>query len=284
MNILNQIFGKKRPNSAAIAAEIEKARKAMDSAIASAEGALLGLATMSDTDHVQADAKHREYRRAAERAAARIAELEEAHTNALAAEAEAEEFAEIERLRQRTSAAHHAVTAEGAEKLDEYRRAATAMAAALNRLAEINTEARAVNEANRHNENALVVPSIDLAHRKHPDRQASERREKRPCWVFNYPGSPKDTENVKFVYEAPHEEVREATLKPDGTPYPTQPALHNYYGRTIVVHPKLENREVVVERTFERRGYYEASLSDINLPPAFAGDEHIWPRLKKTQH
>lgn len=283
MNILNQIFGKKRPNSAAIAAEIEKARKAMDSAIESAEGALLGLATMSDTDHVQADAKHREYRRAADRAAARIAELEQAHTNALAAEAEAEEFAEIERLRQRTAAAHHAVTVEGAEILNEYRRAATSMAAALNRMAEINAEARSVNEANRHNDDALFVPSIDLAHRKHPDRQASDRREKRPCWVFYYPGSPKDTENVKFVYEPPHEEVREATLKPDGTPYPTQPVLHSYYGRTIVLHPKLENREVVVERTFERRGHYEASLSEIVLPPAFAGGEHIWPR-KKTLH
>lgn len=282
MNILNQIFGKKRPNSAAIAAEIEKARKAMDSAIASAEEALSGLATMSDTDHLQADAKHREHRRAADRAAARVAELEQAHASAIATEAEAEEVDKIEQLRERTAAAHHAVKAEGAELLKEYRCAATAMAAALSRMDEINTEARLVNEANRHNDGAPFVPSIDLTHRKHPDHEASERREKRPCWVFRYPGSPKDTENVRFFYEAPHEEVREADLKPDGTPYPTQPSLHNYYGRTIVIHPKLENREVVVERTHERRGHYELSLSDIVLPPAFAGDEHIWPP-KKTQ-
>lgn len=78
----------------------------------------------------------------------------------------------------------------------------------------------------------------------------------------------KDTEQVPFVYEAPHEEVREATLKPDGTPYPTQPSLHNYYGRTIPIHPKLENRDVVVERTHARRGHYERSLSDVVLPPA----------------
>jgi hypothetical protein len=283
MNILNQIFGKKRPNSAAIAAEIEKARKAMDSAITSAEGALSGLATMSDTDHVQADAKHREYRRAAERAAARIAELEQAHTSALAAEVEAEQIAQIDRLRERTAAAHHAVMVEGAEKLSDYKRAANAMAAALARIGEIDAEAHSVNEANRHNDNALFVPTIDFAHRKHPDLLASERREKRPCWVFRYPGSPKDTEQVQFVYEAPHEEVREATLKPDGTPYPTQPSLHNFYGRTIPIHPKLENREVVVERTFARRGLYERSLNDVVLPPAFAGDEPIWPR-KKTLH
>jgi hypothetical protein len=280
MNILNQIFGKKRPNSAAIAAEIEKARKAMDSAIASAEEALSGLATMSDTDHVQADAKHREYRRAADRAAARIAELKQAHTNALAAEAQAEEVAKIERLRERTAAVHHAVQVEGAEMLSVYRRAATEMAAALGRMDEINTEARSVNEANRHNDGALFVPSIDFTHRKHLDQQASERREKRPCWVFRYPGSPKDTENVQFVYEAPHEEVREAILKPDGTPYPTQPSLHSYYGRIIPIYPKLESREVVVERTHERPGHYERSLCDIVLPPAFAGEEPIWPRKK----
>lgn len=282
MNILNQIFGKKRPSSAGIAGEIGKARKAMDSALASAEEALSGLATMSDTDHLQADAKHREYRRAADRAAARIAELEQALASAIATEAEAEEVNKIEQLRKRTAAAHHAVKAEGAEMLEEYRRAATAMAAALSRIDEIDTEARLVNEANRHNDGAPFVPSVDFTHRKHSDRQASERREKRPCYVFRYPGSPRDTEKVQFVYEAPHEEVREATLKPDGTPLPAQPELYNYHGRTIVIHPTLQNREVVVERTRERRGHYELSLSDIVLPPAFAGDEHIWPP-KKTQ-
>ena len=56
-----------------------------------------------------------------------------------------------------------------------------------------------------------------------------------PCWVYRYPGSPADTGEVKYQYEAPREEVRRATIGPDGKPVPVATEIHHYYGREIVI-------------------------------------------------
>lgn len=42
--------------------------------------------------------------------------------------------------------------------------------------------------------------------------------------------------------------------------------------------PRLERREVVVERTKFRAGHYEDPLTTVRLPPAFAGGRWHWPR------
>jgi hypothetical protein len=190
MKILNHLFGKKTPTSLAIAAEIEKAHAEHAAAVAKRGAALAGLSTMSDAEHVKAEAEYQAQRRAADRAEARVAELEKAHADALATEAAEAERETAERFHQRVDAVRRAVQVESAELLAQYDRHAAALADVLTRLDAINAEVNAVNEAGRHVPNFEPVCNTDVAHRKHPDRQASERREKRLCWVFKYLARP----------------------------------------------------------------------------------------------
>jgi hypothetical protein len=258
MNILNHIFGKKTPTSTTIAAEIEKARKEHDNAIAKRGAALAGLGAFSDAEHVQAEAEYETHRRAADRAAARITELEKAHAEALATEAEAERIAAEQRLRDRVEAARRAVEIEAAELLRAYDNHAAEIGDILARLEEIDGETRAVNEAVRRRSDIEGVASIDTVHRKHQDRQASERSEKRLCWVHH----------DGFVTEAKKDTAGELIRPPRS------------FDRTFGYHPepKLEEREVVVELSRFRPGRYESPLSAILLPAAFAGSAVHWPR------
>jgi hypothetical protein len=278
MKILNHLFGKKTPTSLAIAAEIEKAHAEHAAAVAKRGAALAGLSTMSDAEHVKAEAEYQAQRRAADRAEARVAELEKAHADALATEAAEAERETAERFHQRVDAVRRAVQVESAELLAQYDRHAAALADVLTRLDAINAEVNAVNEAGRHVPNFEPVCNTDVAHRKHPDRQASERREKRLCWVFKYPASPPDTERVKYQAEAAREEVAEATIGADGKAIPVPSERYNYYGRELIIRPTLETREIVVERTNERPGRIENPLSAIHLPPGFAFGKSHWPR------
>lgn len=125
-----------------------------------------------------------------------------------------------------------------------------------------------MNQALRSSPIAEMVASYTDIHRTTEGKQATERRARRKCWVFRYPGSPAD-DKLSFQYEAPREEVIEASIGPDGKPIPTAPAIHNYYGREIVITPTLEEREIVVARTQARHPRYEPSLDDVRLPPAF---------------
>jgi hypothetical protein len=81
MKILNHLSGE-TPTSLAIAAEIEKARAEHAAALAKREAALAGLSTMSDAEHIKAEAEYQAQRRAADRAEARVADLEKAHVEA----------------------------------------------------------------------------------------------------------------------------------------------------------------------------------------------------------
>jgi hypothetical protein len=278
MKLLNHIFGKKTPTSSAIAAEIEKARAEHAAAVAKRAAALADLSTMSDAEHIKAEAEYQAQRRAADRAEARVADLEKARAEALAVEAEAAKRVEAERFRVRIEAARHAVEIEAAELLAQYDRHAAAVGDIIARVNEINAEANAVNEAGRHAPGFEPVRNTDTAHRKHPDRQASERREKRLCWVFKYPANPPDTERVKYQAEAAREEVAEATIGADGKAIPVPSERYNYYGRELIIRPTLETREIVVERTNERPGRIENPLSAIHLPPGFAFGKSHWPR------
>lgn len=176
----------KTPTSLAIGAEIEKARA--EYAVVKRGAALAGLSAMSDAEHIKAEAEYQAQRRATDRAEARVADLGKAHAEALAAEAEAEKRAETELFRQRIEA-RHAVEIEAAELLAEYDQHASAIADALTRLDAINAEANAVIETGRHTPGFEPAPYTDIAHCKRPDRSAGERREKRPCWVFEYSAS-----------------------------------------------------------------------------------------------
>ncbi|MBT1516164.1 hypothetical protein KIP88_37520 [Bradyrhizobium sp. SRL28] len=279
MKILNHIFGKKTPTSTAIAAELEKARAEHADGIVKRGAALAGLSTMSDAEHIKAEAEYQAQRRAADRAEARVAELEKAHADALAAEAEAGKRAQADRFRARVEAARNAIEIEAAELLSAYDEHASAIANVLARLDAINTEANAVNENGRHVPGFEPVCNTDAAHRKHPDRPASERREKRLCWVFKYPASPPDTDRVKYQAEAAREEVVEATINSDtGKAIPVTPERYNYFGRELIIRPTLDTREIVIERTNFRPGRIENPLSAIHLPPGFAFGRPHWPR------
>jgi hypothetical protein len=234
MKILNHLFGKKTPTSLAIAAEIEKARAEHAAAVAKRGAALAGLSTMSDAEHIKAEAEYQAQRRA-----------------------EAEKRAEADRFRQRIEGARHAIEIEAAELLAQYDRHAAALADVLARLDAINAEVNAVNEAGQQVPSFEPMRNTDVAHRKHPDRLPSERREKRMCWVFKYPASPPDTERVKYQTEAAREEVIEATIGADGKAIPVPPERYNYYGRELIIKPTLETREIVIERTNFRPGRIE---------------------------
>jgi hypothetical protein len=264
MNFINKVFGKKIPNSAAIAAEIVKARKEHDAAIAKRDAALTGLGLMDDAIHQKAEVESEAYRRAADRAAARIVELEKAHGDAIAAEAEAAKIAAEAAHQKRVEAARNSVEVEGAELLRAYDAASAKIAATLIRLAEIDKEAQACR-----------VPSIDQTHRKAPDRLAVEHREMRPCWVYTI----RHAENWDDKWTHHDEEiVQPASLDEHGQPIPgARPVANN--ALQSVTPPRIEMREVVVSRTQFRPGRYAPALSEVRLPPAFADNSGWhWPR------
>jgi hypothetical protein len=115
----------------------------------------------------------------------------------------AEKRTEAERFRARVEAVRNAVDVEAAALLRSYDEHAAAIATVLDRLNEISAEVNAVNELGRHTPGFEPVRNADAAHRKHPDRLPSERREKRLCWVFKYSASPPDTERVS-IKRRPH--------------------------------------------------------------------------------
>jgi hypothetical protein len=272
MNILAAVFGKtKKITSTAIAAEIEKARKEHDDALTKRGAGLAGLSLMDDDQHKNAEAQYEAHRRAADRALARVADLEKAHAEAVATEAAEAERQAAEQFRQRVEAARNAVEREGSDLLDEYDNLASRIADIVAKLAKIDTEAKACD-----------VHGVDQTHRRHPDRHARERREKRLCWVFRYPASPPDQpgdSGLKYLQETAREEVREATINPDtGKAIPTPSEIYDYYGRTITIVPTLEEREIVVERVRFSAGRLEYGLTGVVLPPGRAGGSFHWPR------
>lgn len=279
MNILSAIFPKtKKITSETIAAEIDRSTKERNGIQKQLADVHADLALMSDDDHRLADDRAAAMRRSVARLDAKIAELEKARDDAIIAEAEVERLAALDRLRARAETARKAVNVESKTLLEQYDSLSEQIATIVEKIGTIDSEAASVNEALRKNRVAEDVPSVTQTWRKAPDKQASETKEMRPCWVYYFPGSPPDTGKTKFQYEAPREEVVEATIGSDGKPVPTAPAIHNYYGRELVITPRLENREITTGRQFFRPGHVEAPLSGIHLPAGFSGGKAHWPR------
>ena len=206
MNLLKQLFGKTAPTTATISSEIGKTENELETVRAQINAALAGLSTFTDEQHIAAEAKQAELKRAEARWAARIIELSAALATAQAAEAEAERIAAEAQRVARKEAARTAVMVEAPKLLREYDDLAEKVVAALGKIAAIDAEAAAVN-----------VPGINRTHRKHPDQAESQRTEPRECWIYRFPGSPADTDEVKFQKEAPREEVRPASSLPRAT-------------------------------------------------------------------
>jgi hypothetical protein len=165
MGIISTLFPKaKKITSKAIAAEIEKARQEHADAIARRTTLLANIATMDDETHARTEADYESHRRAAERATARIAALESAHADTVAAETKAAKLAAEAEHRVRVNAARNAVEVEAADLLRTYANLAEEIAGIVTRLTEIDAEATTCS-----------VPGIDQTHRKHPDRQAGSQ-------------------------------------------------------------------------------------------------------------
>ncbi|MCP3386202.1 hypothetical protein NLM31_38060 [Bradyrhizobium sp. CCGUVB4N] len=258
MNLIQKLLGKKPITSAAIVTEIEKARAEHDAALAKRGAALTGLGLMDDAAHQKAEAEYEVHRRAADRAAARLADLEKAHMEALATEAGAEKQAEAERFRQRVTNARNEVEVGAAALLREYDAMAAKLGDIIAQLVEIDTEASAVNEAGRRAPGFEPVRSIDAAHRQHPGRQASERREMQQCWVFA------------------NGDVIPVRTNAGGNVIKEEPRWVHHEQRFDT--PRHEQREIVVSNTQARPGHYEAGLIGIVLPPGFARGAAHWPR------
>lgn len=279
MNMIAKLFAPKTTiNSATIRAEIERAESEITAHTAQLEGVLAGIAVMNDSQHAQAEADAAAIKRAIMRLEARANHLAAELPNVIAAEEAAVKVAVDDALRQRAEAARKANTKEAAKLLADYAVHAARVSEVIAKLEALDIETTAVNAALRSNPVAENVAGYDAVHRRSPDRPAAERRAARPCWVYRYPGSPRDTDKVKFQHEAPHEVVRQADIGSDGKAIPVPAVQHNYYGRALTIIPTLEDREVVIERVPFRPGQSEAPLSSVRLPPAFAGEDHIWPR------
>jgi hypothetical protein len=167
---------------------------------------------------------------------------------------------------------------EAAKFLAAYDEHANAIGDIIAKLKAMDAEREAIEAELRTNAVCEMIESFNAIHRTTPGTEATERREKVPCWVYRYPGSPSDTEETKYQYEAPREEVRRATIGPDGKPVPVGNEIHHYYGRELVIVPTLETREMVVSRTRPKQPSYEHPLDDVRLPPGFAGGKWAWPR------
>lgn len=260
MGMIEKFFGGKTAiTSDSIRAEIASAEIEIDSHRAKLAGAMNEIATMSDSEHVAAEASIAATKRAIARLESRINHLTDELPNVIAKEDASAKAAADEALRQRAEASRKANTAEAKKLLAEYDKLAAAMADVLARLSEINVEHGAVRTALK---DAGVIgeelPHWSNVHRKHPDRPASEQRETRPVWV--------------------HEDgsTSEASLDENGTARPVVPSIDRLTGRQLMPH--LERREVVISRTHFRPGRHENPLLQIHLPPAFAGGTAHWPR------
>jgi len=178
MSLLQQLFGKAAPTSACISVEIEKASTDLAAARSKIAAALSGLETMTDAEHIVAEALRTELKRAEARLVARIEILTSDRERVLAAEADAARIAADAQHTAHIEAARNSVANEVPKLLVEYDVLAEKIAAVIGKLIQIDAEGAAVN-----------VPGIARAHRKH---------------------------EVKYQKELPREEVRAASFDDRG--------------------------------------------------------------------
>jgi hypothetical protein len=261
MGILDKLFnGKSTPvTSQAIRDEIARAEAQIATHRKNLDIASANIATMDDAQHRLAEEDMTVIKRSIARLEARVSQLAAELPGIVAAEEIAAKGVADEALRRRRENAHKANTKGAAALLNRFDKAATEIAAVLTALEELDAETIAVNNELRRNPVAAHVPSYTDIHRKHPDREAIERREMRLGWVDG---------DGNF---------REATLDKHGQPIPSVPSVDRN-GRLVPL--RLERRQVVVEQAQFRKGHYEEPLSSVRLPPAFATGAYYWPRKR----
>lgn len=260
MGILNTFFGGKSVGitSTMVRDEIDRSEKEITAHRSQLEGALAGIAVMNDSQHAQAEADVAAIKRAITRLEARANHLVAELPAVVAAEEAATKAATDEALRQRATSAQKANTVEAKKLLMEYDRLAGQMGDVLAKLGAIADERNSVNEALRANPVAERVAGYDDLHRKHADREVSEKRETRPVWCYA-DGS-----------EEP------AVLDREGNVKPKDPKWIHHEQKFVIA--ELAHRDVVVGRTSFRPGHHESPLAAIHLPPGFAGGDAHWPR------
>lgn len=259
MGIIEKLFPAKAViTSESIRAEIGRTQNDISALHAKLDGVMSGVATMTDAEHIAAEANVAVIKRSIVRLEARVAHLTDELPRVIVAEADTAKAAADEALRQRAEVARKANSKEAAVLLRDYEKLASQIGDILSRLNEIASETDSVNQTLRSNPVAEGVIGWDALHRKHTDREASEQREMRPVWV--YPDSSEEP----------------AVMDSEGKPkHPDQKWIHH---EQRFVTANLEQREVVIGRTSFRPGRHEEPLSGVRLPPAFAGGSFAWPR------
>ncbi|MDR6304492.1 hypothetical protein GGQ85_002202 [Nitrobacter vulgaris] len=279
MGILEKFFPAKTAiTSETIKAEIDYSESEIKRLQAEIGPKLAAIATMTDAEHVKTEADIAATKRAIARLDSRIALLNDQLPTVLAAEGAAAKATADAALRALAEACRKANEKEAAKLLAAYDEHASAIGGIIAKLKAMDGEREAINAQLRTNDVCEPVRSYVDIHRTTPGTDATEQRAKVPCWVYRYPGSPPDTKETKYQYEAPREDVRRATIGSDGEPVRGATEIHNYYGREIIITPTLEKREMVVSRNRAQPPRYEDSLNGVLLPPAFAGGKWHWPR------
>lgn len=279
MGIIDRLLGTKTTVTAeAIRSKIATAETEIIALREKIKAATVSTALLSDEAHVKIESEIAADRRAVARKLALIEGLNEELPEVIAAEEAAAKANADAALAKRADAARKLTGSEAKKLLASYAEHAGAIADILARLGEIDAETAAVNDALRSNPGvAESIESYNTVHRSTPGTDAMVHHERRKVWVYRFPGSPADTEKTSYQYEAPREEVREATIGDDGKVVPVGPAIHNYYGRELYIKPTLEEREIVVRRSYARPRSYAPTLNDVRLPPV-TGTSYIWPR------
>jgi hypothetical protein len=276
MGILEKFFPAKTTiTSTTIQAEIDHSEAEIARLQAEIGPKLAAIATMTDAEHVKADADIAATKRAIARLDARIAHLTNELPTVIAAEEAAQKAEADKALKDRAEAARKENASTAKKLLASYAEHAEAIADIFAKLKTIDVERDAVNQALRSNPVAESVASYTDIHRKTSDQLAGEQREMRPCWVYTI----RHAENWDDKWTHHDEEiVQQASLDEHGQPIPdARPVTNN--ALQSVTPPRIEMREVVVSRTQFRPGRYAPALSEVRLPPAFADNSGWhWPR------
>ena len=259
MRILEKIFGRKSDaTSAMILSKIKCSESEISTLHAKAAAEMADVATMTDAEHVAAEARIAATKRAIARLDGLVASLSEELPMVIASEEISAKMAADEALRQRAEALRKTIGTEVPKLLANYDKLASSIGEIVARLININAETNSLNAELRLNPVAEIVTGYEAIHRKHPDREASEHLEMRDVWVHQ-DGS---------VTPAKRDEA--------GALVPPPVTFDRTFGYDP--KPKLERREIVVRRTSHRPGQYESSLASLHLPPGFAGGASHWPR------
>lgn len=261
MGIMDKIFGGKTAatiTSAALRSEINRAETEIASLQAKLSDATAGIALLDDEAHIEVEKNIAATRRAISRLDARVGYLTTELPAVVAAEEAAAKADADKALRDRAESARNANSKEAAKLLKDYDSCAAKLGDILARLAEIAAETNSTNKELHSNPAAESVTGYETLHRKHPDQQATERREMRDVWVH--------TDGT----------VTEATKDAAGSFIEPTRTFDRTFGYDP--QPKLERREIVVGRIYFRPGHYESPLSAIILPAGFCGSASHWPR------